>query len=273
LASSTTYDNIYIFGRIVNEDGDYGKMQSDAVGWNVHSDGTPPQVTAWGYDTQMAGYTTGQANVVLHAMTVVVTCLGPANTACGACVIGTFPARVGRDLFTTNYSLLAAGITNTDLARRYSFFNIMANPVSVCAAPLDLLSWDSLLPLHVYNLGTGATTPTTVKMDDSITPVFVMIPSDSANFGSVQITVHCEWRVLGNSSSAFRNLHRHYPVAPLGAWSQITSAAQATGGFLQGMGNAAMSLGRGAYGLAQGLGALREQYEGRAGLQAVALAD
>jgi len=273
LASSQSADQMVVFGRIVNVDGDYGKMQSDAIGWVVASTGSPPQVGAWEYDSMMSAYSTGQLNVALHAMTVVVTCLGPAQSVAGACIIGSFPARVGRDLFTTNYNNLANTMTNTDLARRHSFYSIMTKPVAISATPMDLLSWDTLLPLHVYSLGTGAQTPTTVKMEDSLTPIFVLVPADQNNAGSVQITVHCEWRIIGNSSSLYRNLHRHYQPAPMGAWSSITSAGQAVGGFIHGAGDAALAFGRGAYGLAQGLGALREQLAGQPGFQAIALAE
>jgi len=271
ITADTAHDRIMVFGRFLNNDVNYGLQQTSALAWYLADDGTPPQVASWIYDAQVNSFTTGQLNASLHAMTLVVTSMGPANTACGCAVIGAFPARVGRDLFSTNYTSLTASAANTDLARRYSFYALMNNPVAISSSPLDFLSWDAMHPLYVASLGTAASTPSAVKLEDSLTPIFVLIPADGANAGSVQITIHCEWRLLGNSSSLYRNLHKNYSAPPTSVWNQITSAMQATGGFIHGAADAAAGLGRGALALANGLGQLRDQFGGRPGLQAIAV--
>lgn len=168
----------------------------------------------------------------LHRLAMTITCNGP--TAVGA-LLPTSSVRAGviRTLIDpfnyTNFGQVSTTLQSKTEMKTFTAYQLMTKPVHVTDYPLDVRSWESLLPQV-----TG--TSTTIAPNDSMAQIGLLIFGTST-LDNFSIVFHTEWDILpaddGSSPNLLASAAVRHPVAPPSLLDKAVDAATSVCGIFE----------------------------------------
>jgi len=171
-----------------------------------------------------ATLTSNVASAALHAMTIVINCNSNLLNVEGTVWLGSLNQRLARGRFAT-WNAAAASLINRREMVPNSALSVLQKPIKLSTYPVDTIDWAAQRPLLLNT----ATLAENITMDSLSQLAVVFSPTTAAI--EYNVTVYTEWR-MNFMDPALASTASQHPAAPMDFWSKVTSAGQATNGFM-----------------------------------------